>query len=86
MTAKFYDVPGGGCSALDANLSPEWNEQAIDQFEAGGFARAAAAEQHEGLARVDDQAQIFKKGAIRGNAVRNVFELDDGLGSIAHGQ
>ena len=51
--AQSDGVPIAGGAAMDPDLAGARGQQVVDEFEGGGFARAAAAEKDQGFAGVD---------------------------------
>src|SRR3990172_10483695 len=68
--------------ALDAHLAGSRVKQTIDQLHRRGLARATAAEQHQGLARIHCQAQGGEQCASVRQGEADAAKLDGGLAVI----
>src|SRR5580704_6305640 len=79
MAAQLDRVPIHRRAAIHANFAVGWIEQAVDQFESGCLASAAAAEQHERLAARGSEIQVLEEHLPARQAITGVEEFDDGL-------
>lgn len=72
-------IPIGGGSASNNDLAGGGHEEAIDQFQERGFAAAAAAQEHEGLAGNDGEADVVNNLTMGTTVetVRNTFKLNN---------
>lgn len=79
--AKMNGIRFGGGTAFNEDVPLRRGEHAIDEFEEGGFAAAAAAEENEGFAARNGQGNIRDDGAARNivNAVANTAKFDGGI-------
>jgi hypothetical protein len=61
-------------------------QQAIDEFESGSFAGAAAAQEHQSFAALDFETQVAQKLVAGFEAIGNILELNGGaiVGSVYH--
>src|SRR5258705_5427623 len=76
--AKLDGLPFGGRALANNNLTGGGDEQTIDELEQGGFAAAAATEEHQGLAGIDRKADFFNNRVMNTtvNAVCHVLKLN----------
>ena len=58
----------------------------VNEFERGGFARAAAAEEHESLATFNFERQVVKDLQSIFQTIRDILKLNDWavIGRIVH--
>src|ERR1700686_2353234 len=70
------DVAFGGGRAIHAHFPTAGSQQAINQFQRGGFSRATAAQQNKGLAALYLQVQPRKELLAVGQCVGNVAEFN----------
>src|SRR5258708_25479856 len=71
-------LPLGSPPLADNNLARGGNEHTIDELEQGGFAAAAATEEHQRLAWIDRKADFFNNRVMNTtvNAVCHVLKLN----------
>ena len=72
--AQTDGVPIGGGAAADDDLAGGGNEKAIDKFQKRGFAAAAAAQEDEGLAGSDGEADVVNN-RVRDPTVKTVCHI-----------
>src|SRR5262245_17449907 len=75
-SSKPDGIPLAGVAALHADVARVGNEQAIDEFEYGGFACTARTDERERFSCGDRERDIVEDRCSAGKAVRHVVELD----------
>src|SRR5216684_1933628 len=79
--AQTDGVPIGGGAATDDDLAGGGNEKAIDKFQKCGFAAAAAAQEDEGLAGSDGEADVVNN-RVRDPTVETVCHILELNGTV----